>query len=427
MAALRIGGGHVLHGDVAVSGAKNAVLKLMAAALLTEEPSVVRNVPDIIDVHIMMAVLRSLGAGVDLSRGELKINPTIVHHDAPYELVNRMRASILVLGPLISRYGFARVAMPGGCNIGRRRIDIHLAGLMELGAEIELREGYIEGRASRLRGAHITFHFPSVGATENILMASVLAEGTTVIENAAREPEVVDLANFLIAMGAGIEGVGTSRVVVNGVDRLRGVRHTVIADRIEATTYMMAVAATGGTAFIRDAQAEHLHIVLEKLDEAGVGLDVKRSGIGVRGDRGLRALDVATLPYPGFPTDLQSPITALMAIAEGTSIITENIFENRFLHVDELTRMGALIEVEGKHAIVRGVERLYGVPVRAPDLRGGAALIIAALAADGETILGDAEHVFRGYERLCEKFRALGADIEEIEEEHDDLCVPRGY
>jgi UDP-N-acetylglucosamine 1-carboxyvinyltransferase len=332
--------------------------------------------------------------------------------ETPYELVRRMRAAILVLGPLVARVGRARVALPGGCNIGRRRIDLHIRGLERMGAEFTFNHGYLEAEASQgLNGTVVTLDFPSVGATENVLMAGVAARGTTVIENAAREPEIEDLATFLLAMGARIEGVGTPTIEIEGVDGFRPVEHEVIPDRIEAGTFALAACVTGGEVLLEGARPDHLDLVLAKLDEAGTAVTVDDAGIRVAMAERARAVDLVTLPYPGFPTDLQPPMMALMATAEGTSIITENVFESRFMFVDELNRMGADIRTEGHHAVVRGVGRLSSAPVRALDLRAGAALVIAALGADGVTEVTDVYHIDRGYEDLDGKLSALGAEL----------------
>jgi len=410
---LLITGGRRLAGEIRVGGAKNSALKLMAAALLAEGRTELRNVPDIADCRTMTDVLGRLGAVVERRDRTLSIDTSgPLEAETPYELVRRMRASILVLGPLLARTGRARVAMPGGCNIGRRKIDLHIRGLERMGAEFSYDHGYLVAEAPvRLRGAVLSLDFPSVGATENLLMAAVSAAGTTVIENAAREPELQDLADFLVAMGARIEGVGTPTIEVEGVDAFTPTAHTVIPDRIEAGTFAVAACATRGDVTLGGARADHLDLVLAKLDEAGARISVEESGVRVTMDERPRAVDLVTLPYPGFPTDLQPPIMALLATAEGTSIITENVFESRFMFVDELNRMGADIRTEGHHAVVRGVDRLSSAPVRALDLRAGAALILAALGADGVTEIADVEHVDRGYEDIDSKLSALGAEV----------------
>jgi UDP-N-acetylglucosamine 1-carboxyvinyltransferase len=410
---LLITGGRRLSGRIAVGGAKNSALKVMAAALLAEGRTELRNVPDIADCRTMAEVLGRLGASVERRDDALVIDASgPLERETPYELVRRMRASILVLGPLLARTGRARVAMPGGCNIGRRKIDLHIRGLERMGAEFSYDHGYLVAEApARLRGAILSLDFPSVGATETLLMAAVAAAGTTVIENAAREPELQDLADFLVAMGARIEGVGTPTIEVEGVDAFTPTTHTVIPDRIEAGTFALAACVTLGEVTLGGARADHLDLVLAKLDEAGARVSVEETGVRVAMDERPRAVDLVTLPYPGFPTDLQPPMMALMATAEGTSILTENVFESRFMFVDELNRMGADIRTEGHHAVVRGVERLSSAPVRALDLRAGAALILAALGADGVTEIADVGHVDRGYEDIDSKLSAIGAEV----------------
>jgi UDP-N-acetylglucosamine 1-carboxyvinyltransferase len=410
---LLVTGGRSLRGELSIGGAKNSALKLMAAALLSEGRTVLRNIPDIADCRTMAEVLERLGAEVTRRDHEVEIDPTgPLGMETPYELVRRMRASILVLGPLLARGGRARVAMPGGCNIGRRKIDLHIRGLQRMGVEFSYDHGYLVGEAGEgLRGAVVSLDFPSVGATENLLMAAVAARGTTVIENAAREPEIQDLAAFLVAMGAKVDGVGTPTIEIEGTDRFGPVAHTVIPDRIEAATFAVAACATRGDVLLRGARADHLDLVLAKLDEVGARVSVEEAGVRVSMENRPRSVDLVTLPYPGFPTDLQPPIMAVLATAEGTSIITENVFESRFMFVDELNRMGADIRTEGHHAVVRGVDRLEGAPVRALDLRAGAALILAALSADGVTEIADVEHVDRGYEDIDAKLSALGAEV----------------
>lgn len=412
-----IRGSKKLEGCVNVGGAKNAVLKLMAASILAEGKSTIKNVPKIKDVFTMGEVLVRLGAEVDYSKEqEITIDTTSsLNDEAPYELVSQMRASIIVLGPLLARLGSARVAMPGGCNIGSRKIDMHIQGLKRLGVNFRVGHGYIHAKADGLRGDLLPLDFPSVGATENLLMAAVLAEGTTVIENAAREPEIVDLANFLRKMGAKIEGAGTTTIEIEGVAQLRSVTYTVIPDRIEAGTFLIAGAITGGDIVVKKACGDHLELVLSKLREVGARIEQKADEIRVSMENRPRSVDVATLPYPGFPTDLQPQMIALLSKAEGASIVTENIFENRFIFVDELNRMGSDIRTEGHHAVVKGVKELTGAEVKVRDLRGGAALILAGLAAEGTTEVSDIFHVDRGYEKLEEKLVALGADIKRVE------------
>lgn len=404
-----------LNGKVRVSPAKNSVLKLMVASILADDEVTINGFPKIFDVHVMVELLKKLGAEVHEDEDGLKIVPTIKKFEADYDLVSKMRASILVLGPLVAKYGKAKVALPGGCNIGHRKIDLHLKGLKMLGAEVEFESGFISARARRLKGSYIYLPIPSVGATENILMAATLAEGETVIENAAREPEIVDLCTFLKKMGAKIEGEGTSRIIVRGVGGLKGTSHAPIPDRIEAGTFIVAALITNSQVEVENVIPGHLTYFLSKLEEAGAKLEFGTSSIRVLESGRLNGIDVATFPYPGFPTDLQPVIMSLLSLAEGVSVITENIFDNRFLHAEELMRMGAKIEINGKHAIIYGVEKLSGVPVRAMDLRGGAALAVAALAAEGETRIFDPYHIYRGYENFIEKMRCLGCKIESIE------------
>lgn len=417
--AIHIVGGRSLNGTVVVSGAKNAVLKHMAAAILADGPSIIHDVPRIADVEVMAEVLRRIGARVVFEGHTATIDASsLSSYEAPYELVSTMRASILVLGPLVARLGRARVAMPGGCNIGSRKIDLHLKGLQQLGADIRSEHGYIEASAPRgLSGAHIFLDFPSVGATENLLMASVLANGRTIIENAAREPEIQDLVRFLRAMGAQIEGGGTSTLVVDGVRELKPAEHTVIGDRIEAGTMLVAGALAAESLTVEGADPSHLDLVLSKLRDAGVEVAVEGDRMTVSRPERFRPIDVATLPYPGFPTDMQPQFMAMLALADGDSVITENVFESRFMFADELRRMGADITIEGHRAVVRGVRRLSGAPVKAPDLRGGAALVLAGLVADGETVVGDTYHIERGYEDMVGKLARVGAAIEWVDAE----------
>ncbi len=404
-----------LSGTVPIGGAKNSVLKLMAATLLAEGTFVLRNVPDITDVACMADVLRAMGVTVDRSGpGEVTIvrPPTDdVVTEAPYELVERMRASTAVLGPLVARFGRARVALPGGDDFGSRPIDLHTRALQRLGATVEIRHGYIEASADRLVGARIELEFPSVGATENALMAAVLAKGTTVIDNAAREPEIADLARFLNRMGAKVLGAGSPTIRVEGADELSPVEHAVIPDRIEAATYLAAVAVAGGEITLTGTQPDHLTMLVHKLGEMGMRIAPEGDGLWASAPRRLRAADVVTLPYPGVATDVKPLLLAVLSVADGVGIVSENIFSGRFRYVDELRRMGADITVEGHHAVVRGQAYLSGAPVRAHDIRAGAALAVAALRAEGETVIGDAQHIARGYERFDAKLRALGADV----------------
>jgi UDP-N-acetylglucosamine 1-carboxyvinyltransferase len=405
-------GGRPLRGRVRVNGAKNSALKLMAAALLAEGRTTLTGVPRIADVSTMSRVLERLGAGVHLDENGLQVEvPPQISSEAPYDLVRQMRASIIVLGPLLARTGWARVAMPGGCNIGSRKIDLHLKGLERMGVEVSYDHGYLNARSGGLHGAIITLDFPSVGATENLLMAAVLAKGTSVIDNAAREPEIADLAAMLTAMGARITGAGTPTIEIEGTDRLHPTAHAVVPDRIEAGTYLIAGAATLGDVTAAGARAEHLDLVLAKLADAGCEVDAGPGFVRVSLASRPRAVDFVTLPYPGFPTDLQPQMMVLLSLAEGTSIATENVFESRFMFVDELLRMRADIRTEGHHAVIRGREGLQAAPVRSPDIRAGAALVIAGLAADGETEVGGVEYIDRGYEDFEGKLVSLGAGI----------------
>ena len=418
MTSILVTGGHRLTGTVRAGGAKNSALKLMAAALLAPGESVIRNVPDISDVAIMAEVLRGLGAVVTRDDHSVRIDATDIRSvETPYELVAQMRASIVVLGPLVARFGRARVAMPGGCNIGSRKIDMHVHGLEHLGVTIAFEHGYIDASApDGLRGSTVILDFPSVGATENLLMASVLAEGTTLIENAAREPEIGDLVDMLNAMGAKISGRGSATLEVEGVASLSPVDHTTIGDRIEAGTFLVAGALAGGPVTVEGFDPAHLEMLLTKLTAAGCALETGPDSVTITHNGPVLPVDVATLPYPGFPTDMQAQFMTLMAVAGGSCVITENVFENRFMFADEIKRMGADIDIEGHRAIVRGVAGLQGAPVQAPDLRGGAALVLAGLIADGETRITDVHHILRGYEDFAGKLGALGADVRTIEE-----------
>jgi UDP-N-acetylglucosamine 1-carboxyvinyltransferase len=411
----RVVGGARLSGEVAVTGAKNSVLKLMAAALLAQGRTVLVDVPDILDVRIMAELLDRLGCAVehDATAGEVSIEvPAVLRHKADYDLVRRMRASISVLGPLVARCGAADVALPGGDAIGSRGLDMHIAGLVRLGAEVHAEHGYLLATApDGLRGTPIVLDFPSVGATENILMAAVLARGTTVVDNAAREPEIVDLCLMLRAMGARIDGAGTATLTIEGVDALHPVRHRAVPDRVVAGTWAYAAALTRGDVTVVGGRAEHLDIALAKLVEAGAEVSTAADGFRVTMDRRPRSVDVVTLPYPGFPTDLQPMVIALASVSDGAAMITENVFEGRFMFVNEMIRLGADIRVDGHHAVVRGRPRLSGAPVRATDIRAGAGLVMAGLAADGITTVSEAYHVDRGYPRFVEDLVALGADV----------------
>ena len=413
MESFEVTGGARLAGDVTVTGAKNSVLKVMAAALLAEGTTTLANVPDIIDVPIMSEVLRGLGAEVTGHAPEIAITvPEAIDHEADYEHVRRIRGSICVLGPLLARAGRARVALPGGDAIGSRALDLHVHGLERLGATFDNAHGYLIAEAPQLAGAQIWLDFPSVGATENILMAAVLAKGTTVIDNAAREPEIVDLCEMLVAMGAAIGGIGTSTLEIDGVDRLRPAHHDVVADRIVAGTYAYAAVMTLGDIAVHGAHAEHLEIALDKLLQTGAVVNQLEDGFRVRCETRPKAVDIVTLPYPGFPTDLQPMAIALNSVADGVAFVTENIFEGRFMFIDELVRLGADVRTDGHHAIVRGRERLSGAPVRATDIRAGAGLVLAGLVADGVTVVADAHHVDRGYQDFVEALTGLGAQIQ---------------
>ena len=417
MTQIQITGGVPLCGEVWISGAKNAVLPILVASLLGDESSRISNVPHLQDVTTTMELLGRMGAELGLDENmQIEIDPRgIDRFEAPYDLVKTMRASILVLGPLVARFGRARVSLPGGCAIGSRPVNLHLHGLQQLGASVEVRNGNIEARADRLHGARIMLDTVTVTGTENILMAATLARGTTVIENAAQEPEVVDLADFLISMGAKIEGAGTNTIEIEGVDRLSGTQYSVLPDRIETGTYLVGCAMTGGKVRCTRARPRHLDAVLDKLSEAGADISVGEDWIEMdMGGRRPRSIDITTAPYPAFPTDMQAQFTALNTIAEGTGVITETVFENRFMHVLEMQRMGAEIRLEGNTAIIRGVERLAAAPVMATDLRASASLVLAGLVADGDTYVERIYHIDRGYECIEEKLRQLGGRIERV-------------
>ena len=407
-----VAGGARLAGEVTVTGAKNSVLKLMAAALLAEGRTTLTSVPDILDVTIMAEVLRRLGCTVERSVGTVVIDvPATPAHEADYDLVRRLRASIAVLGPLVARCGRAKVALPGGDAIGSRGLDMHVAGLVKLGATVESEHGYLIASAPRLQGAQVWLDFPSVGATENLLMAAALAQGTTVIDNAAREPEIVDLCQMLTAMGAGISGVGSSTLEVEGVEALSPVEHETVADRIVAGTWAVAATMTRGDVFVRGGRVEHLATPLDKLVQAGALVTPGEGGFRVVMERRPRAVDVVTLPYPGFATDFQPLFLGLNTVAEGTARITENVFESRWMFVNELVRLGADVRTDGHHAVVRGRAQLSGAPVTAHDIRAGAGLVLAGLVAEGVTEVSDVQHIDRGYEGFVEKLVALGADV----------------
>jgi len=417
VARIQIHGGVPLQGEVGISGAKNAVLPILVASLLGDEPSRINNVPHLQDVTTTMELLGRMGARLSINEHlQIEIDPrSLEHYEAPYDLVKTMRASILVLGPLVARFGRARVSLPGGCAIGSRPVDLHLHGLRALGARVEVRNGNIEARAERLQGARIVLDTVTVTGTENILMAATLARGTTIIENAAQEPEVVDLAEFLVSMGARISGAGSNTITVEGVDRLSGTGYSVLPDRIETGTYLVGCAMTGGRIRCTRARPAHLDAVLEKLGEAGAEINTGEDWIemDMRGRR-PNSVDITTAPYPAFPTDMQAQFTALNTIADGAAVITETVFENRFMHVQELQRLGADIRLKGNTAIVRGVPRLTGAPIMATDLRASASLVLAGLVADGVTTVDRVYHIDRGYENIEEKLSALGARIKRI-------------
>jgi UDP-N-acetylglucosamine 1-carboxyvinyltransferase len=417
MDRIRIVGGRPLSGEIPIGGAKNAALPLMAAGLLTEERLLLTRVPRLADIETMAALLSQHGIATDRDETArtLSLGGPITNTEAPYDIVRKMRASFLVLGPLLARLGEARVSLPGGCGIGTRPVDIHLKGLEQLGAEIELDAGYVVARVKgRLRGATIIFPTVSVGATENVVMAASLAEGQTILRNAAREPEIIDLCHCLVAMGAQITGIGTGELVIEGVDRLHAATHAIIPDRIETGTYACAVAMTGGDVLLRDARLDHLGAVARIMEETGVSIEQTERGVRIRRLNGLHGADVMTEPYPGFPTDMQAQFMAMVAVADGASMITESIFENRFMHVSELTRMGARVNVHGSSAIVRGVPSLAGAQVMATDLRASSSLILAGLAAKGETVVSRVYHLDRGYEDVEGKLSAVGAEIERL-------------
>ncbi len=412
-----------LKGEVIISGSKNAVLPIMAASLLTEEKCVIKDAPALRDVEVMCRLLESLGASVDkkLDKNTVEIESKgPIAFEAPFDLVKMMRASILVIGALLIRTGRAVIHLPGGCAIGKRPVELHLKGLKALGAKVDedqLARGIVDARADKLKGSTIYLDFPSVGATEVIIMAAALAEGTTVLENAAQEPEIVDLANFLNKMGARIKGAGTDTIKIEGVHSLKGVCHNVIPDRIEAGTFMVGAAITGGDVIIRNVVPDHLKAVIAKLKECGVYVGLTEDGMRVRGDVGeINSTDIKTLPYPGFPTDMQSPFMALLTVAKGPSVVIETVFENRFMHVGEFNRMGANIKTEGNCAIIPGDKTLKGAQVVATDLRAGAAVVLTGLVAEGTTEISQIFHIDRGYERFVEKLRALGANIMRVEE-----------
>ncbi|PIS29280.1 UDP-N-acetylglucosamine 1-carboxyvinyltransferase [Candidatus Saganbacteria bacterium CG08_land_8_20_14_0_20_45_16] len=415
MRKIYINGNGPLHGTVKISGAKNAALAILAATILISGKTTIRNVPNLLDIKTIIRVLRALGIRAEYSACQpntVEIWNDDVKHVAPYELVTKMRASFFIIGPILARKGLAKVPLPGGCAIGSRPVDLHIKGLEALGAKVRIEHGFVIVKAEKLVGAKFYLDFPSVGATEAVMMAATLAEGETIIENAAREPEIVDLANFLNKAGAKIVGAGTEEIKITGVGRLSAIEYSVIPDRIEAGTYVVALAVTGGEGIIEAVVPEHLESTLRKLQEIGVGIKIQDKKIHVSVANGLKAADVKTLPYPGFPTDMQPQMALLLTLAKGTSVITETVFENRFMHINEFKRMGADIKLEGQSAIISGVAELSGAPVKVSDLRAGAALVCAGLVAKGETIIEDRDHhIERGYENLEAKLKALGAQI----------------
>ena len=417
MDKLIVTGKKAIHGEVTISGAKNAVLPIIVGALLAEDITVLHDVPKLSDVVTIKEVLEILGAKITFENHTMTIDSRDLNNwDAPYNYVQKMRASVLIMGPLLARLGKAKISMPGGCAIGTRPIDLHLKGLEALGADIQINHGDMNAvvPGGKLKGNRIYLDFPSVGATEHIMMAATTAEGTTVIENAAEEPEIVDLANFLNSMGANVRGAGTNVIKIEGVEQLHGTTYTIIPDRIEAGSYMIAAAITGGDLLVKNVIIDHIKPLIAKMIECGVEIIEEGNNLRVRSNGRLKAVDIKTMPYPGFPTDMQAQFMALMTVAEGTSVFTETVFENRLMHADELRRMGANIKIDGRNAIVEGVSRLTGCKVKATDLRAGAALIVAALAAEGQTEITELQYIDRGYEDLIEKFQTIGADIVRI-------------
>ena len=406
-----------LKGNVKIDGAKNAVLPIIAATLLANDICVLKSVPNLRDVHVISDLLRHLGAKVDYRDGVLTVDSTnIITYEAPYDLVKKMRASFLVMGPLLARFNHTKISMPGGCAIGTRPIDLHLKGFKALGANINMDHGFVEAKTEVLKGNKLYLDFPSVGATQNIMMTAVLADGVTIIENAAEEPEIVDLANFLNEMGASVRGAGTNTIKIKGVKSLHGAEHTIIPDRIEASTYMVAAAMTKGDVTIENVIIDHLKPVIAKLTEAGAQVIEGENTIRVVGPESIKPIDIKTLPHPGFPTDVQAQFMAMLTVAQGTGVVIETVFENRFMHVNEFNRMGANIKIDGRSAVVNGVKSLVGADVTATDLRAGAALILCGLIADGITNIGEIYHIQRGYVDIDKKFRQLGGNVEIVED-----------
>lgn len=414
-----INGGKRLNGKIKISAAKNSVLPIIAASLSTSGECILEDIPLLEDVYVICNVLESMGASINIDpiKRKIKIKADNLNTcDPPYDLVRKMRASFLVMGPMLARFGKIKLSLPGGCNIGTRPIDLHLKGFSALGADISIGHGYVDAKCNKLKGAKIYLDFPSVGATENIIMAAVLADGETTIENVAEEPEVVDLSNYLNSMGAQIYGAGTDTIRIQGVKELKGTSHQVIPDRIEAGTYMVAAAMTGGDVIIENVILEHVRSIIAKLMEAGVSVIEGQNRVRIIGKERTKAVDIKTLPYPGFPTDMQAQFMSMMSLSKGTSIVTETVFENRFMHVTELKRMGANIKIEGRSAVVEGCERLTGAKVKATDLRAGAALVLAGLAAEGTTEIYEVQHLDRGYWDIVGKLSGVGADIVRVSE-----------
>lgn len=417
MEKIIIKGGCKLSGEINLSAAKNAVLPIIAASILSGDKCIIEKAPMLEDVSVLCDILKSLNADVVLNKEleEISIDSkNIFNTDANSDLIRKMRASFLIMGPMLSRFGQFRISLPGGCNIGSRPIDLHLKGFKALGADIYMDHGFVEAKADKLIGSEIYLDFPSVGATENIMMAATLAEGETILENSAEEPEIKDLANYLISMGANIEGAGTDTIRIKGVKELRGTRYRPIFDRIEAGTFMIAGAITNSHITINGAEEEYLRPVIAKLTECGVNMDINEKSITIKGYDELKAIDIKTMPYPGFPTDMQAQMMALLCLTPGTSIVTETVFENRFMHATELKRMGSNIKIDGRSAIIEGVKKITGSEVTATDLRAGAALVLAALAAEGVTEIGDIYHIDRGYVNIEKKLKGLGANIERV-------------
>lgn len=417
MPRIRVRKSDPLKGNVKIDGAKNAVLPIIAATLLANDICVLKSVPNLRDVHVISDLLRHLGAKVDYRDGVLTVDSiNIITYEAPYDLVKKMRASFLVMGPLLARFNHTKISMPGGCAIGTRPIDLHLKGFKALGANINMDHGFVEAKTEVLKGNKLYLDFPSVGATQNIMMTAVLADGVTIIENAAEEPEIVDLANFLNEMGASVRGAGTNTIKIKGVKSLHGAEHTIIPDRIEASTYMVAAAMTKGDVTIENVIIDHLKPVIAKLTEAGAQVIEGENTIRVVGPESIKPIDIKTLPHPGFPTDVQAQFMAMLTVAQGTGVVIETVFENRFMHVNEFNRMGANIKIDGRSAVVNGVKSLVGADVTATDLRAGAALILCGLIADGITNIGEIYHIQRGYVDIDKKFRQLGGNVEIVED-----------